>query len=331
MKQITKNLISYQADIHASIDEIDRRLPQFEPIGPHQRTTWGFVEVVPESGNRVLTFAGGWVICFREDSKLLPATAVRDAVDKACAAVFEATGRKPGKKERKQIQADAIHDLLPQAFSRPRLTYVIYSARTQRLFVNTGAQRTADQVVTAIVQALESVKTSTVHVSEPAMGLTTRLSNWLDEGDSDDCFGDLYPVDEAVLASDGRKWAVKMAVSLAAAEPALRNAIQQGAKVDSLRFLLADGTRFRITQALRLTGVTHASLADPEDDHADPAHAWSAQLALEVATLDTIFDELLRLLSPEKAQADKPTDQWQAQGVVHDERAEPADDLDGLF
>lgn len=39
MKQITKNLITYQADIHATLDEIDRRLPHFEPIGPHQRST----------------------------------------------------------------------------------------------------------------------------------------------------------------------------------------------------------------------------------------------------------------------------------------------------
>lgn len=307
MKQITKNLITYQADIHAGADEIDSRLPQFEPIGPHQRNTRGFVEVVPGSGNRVLQFAGGFALCYRDDTKLLPADTVCKAVDAECAKVLEATGRKPGKKERKEIQADVIHDLLPQAFTRTRLTYVVYSTRTQRLFVNTGAQKAADAIASALVHALESLKTSTVHVSEPALGLTKRLENWLTNEEREDCFGEFWPVDEVILADGDRKWSVKMAASLAVAEPALRNAMQLGAKVDSMRFVTEDGTRFRITQALRLAGVKHALQAeDPDDGHADESHAWCAQLALEVSTLDAIFDELLRLLSPEKAQADKP-------------------------
>ena len=164
MKQITKNLITYQADIHAGADEIDRRLPQFEPIGPHQRNTRGFVEVVPGSGNRVLQFAGGFALCYRDDTKLLPADTVCKAVDAECAKAFETAGRKPGKKERKEIQA----------FTRTRLTYVVYSKRTQRLFVNTSAQKEADAITTTLVHALESLKTSTVHVSEPSLGLTKR-------------------------------------------------------------------------------------------------------------------------------------------------------------
>ena len=307
MKQITKNLITYQADIHAGADEINLRLPQFEPIGPHQRNTWGFVEVVPGSGNRVLQFAGGFALCYRDDTKLLPADTVCKAVDAECAKVLEATGRKPGKKERKEIQADVIHGLLPQAFTRTRLTYVVHSTRTQRLFVNTGAQKVADTIVTALVHALESLKTSTVHVSEPSLGLTKRLENWLTDEEPEDCFGEFCPVDEIILADGDRKWSVKMAASLAVAAPALRNAMQLGAKVDSMRFVTENGTRFRITQALRLAGVKHALQAEDLDDgHADESHAWCAQLALEVSTLDAIFDELLRLLSPEKAQADKP-------------------------
>lgn len=315
MKQITKNLITYQADIHAGADEINLRLPQFEPIGPHQRNTWGFVEVVPGSGNRVLQFAGGFALCYRDDTKLLPADTVCKAVDAECAKVLEATGRKPGKKERKEIQAYVIHGLLPQAFTRTRLTYVVHSTRTQRLFVNTGAQKVADTIVTALVHALESLKTSTVHVSEPALGLTKRLENWLTNEEREDCFGEFWPVDEVILADGDRKWSVKMAACLAVAAPALHNAMHLGAKVDSMRFITEDGTRFRITQALRLAGVKHGLQAedpdvgpaeDPDVGPADESHAWCAQLALEVSTLDAIFDELLRLLSPEKAQADKP-------------------------
>lgn len=316
MKQVTKNLFTYQADIHASAAEIGRRLPVFETIGEHQRTTWGFVEVVPDAGNRVLSFPGGWALCYRDDTKLLPAATVRQAVDAECITVAESTGRRPGKKECKEIQEAVIHDLLAQAFVRTRLTYVIYSARTQRLLVNTGSQKVADAVVTALVHALESVKTSTVHVSEPVMGLTKRLSNWLADDARDNCFGDFDPVDEVILTAGDRKWAVKMSASLATAAPALTNAMQQDATVDSMRFAMEDGTRFRITQALRLAGVKHVVPEAPEDGYDDQEHEWAAQLAIEVSTIDRIFDELLRLLSPEQAQADKPV---------------AATDLDDLF
>ena len=58
-----------------------------------------------------------------------------------------------------------------------------------------------------------------------------------------------------------------------------------------------------------MSGVKHAAIDAPEDGYHEAAHEWAAQLAVEVSTLDSIFDELLRLLSPEKAQADTPLDE----------------------
>lgn len=305
MKQITRNLITYSAEIHASVEELDERLPHFAILGEHQRASSGFVNVIPDQDVRVLKVPGGWAICLREDSKAVPASEVNKAAQEKAEQVKKATGHKPGKKEMKEIKADVIHDLLPRAFARQKLTYILYSERTQRLFVNTNSQKSADAAMTALVEALQSVKTSTVHVSEPKMGLTARLKNWLNEEEDDDCFGPLEPADEAVLKDSDRKWAIK-ADTLRAAEKALKEAIERKARVDSIGFAMDDGVKFRITDALRVKGVKHRVVEDEEDT--DINHCWVSQLASEIRTLDEIFDVMLDLLSPEKAQASKPTE-----------------------
>lgn len=300
MKQITRNLITYRAEIHATADELRNRLPEFATLGPHQRATDGFVPIFRDQDERVLVVPGGWVICLREDGKAVPAQTVNEALEKKAAAIVEATGRKPGRKERNEIKADVIHDLLPQAFARTRLTYILYSERTQRLFVNANSAKVADLVMTRLVECLESLQTSTVHVSEPKMGLTKRLGNWLANEDPDDCFGTMDPADEIVMAGANGKWSVKTE-SLSGAENTLKEAMERGATVDSIGLVTEGGVSFRITSALRVKGVKHRVVEDDED--ADITHCWVSQAASEIQTLDSIMDAMLELLSPEKAQS----------------------------
>lgn len=300
MKQITRNLMTYAAEVHASVEELEERLPHFTGLGEHQRQDSGFVNVIPDQDTRVLKVPGGWVICMREDTKGVPAEEVNKAANEKVAAIQEATGRKVGKKELREIKADVIHDLLPRAFARQKMTYVLYSERTQRLFVNTGSQKAADLVMTHLVECLKSLKTSTVHVSEPKMGLTTRLHNWLAYQDEDDCFGTMEPSAEVVMKGHDRKWSIK-AESLRSVADTLREAINGHASVDSIGFAMDSGVTFRITAALRVKGVKHRVVEDDKDT--DLNHCWVSQLASEIATLDEIMDVMLDLLSPEKAQA----------------------------
>lgn len=229
MKQITRNLITYAAEIHASVEELENRLPHFTTLGDHQRVSSGFVNVIPDQDARVLKVPGGWAICLREDSKAVPASEVNKAAAEKAQAIFDACGRKPGKKEMKEIKADVIHDLLPRAFARQKMTYILYSERTGRLFVSTSSQKSADLVMTRLVECLESLKTATVYVSEPKMGLTARLKNWFDDQGEEYCFGYWYPSKEVVLKGGDRKWSVK-AENLRSVADTVREAISGAAR-----------------------------------------------------------------------------------------------------
>ncbi|WP_315127324.1 recombination-associated protein RdgC [Comamonas antarctica] len=317
MKQISKNLFTYSAEIHADVVTLEERLPQFMECGEHTRDSYGFVPVIAsEEETRVLTVPGGWVVCLRHDGKLLPNEALKKWVDERAAHLQQTYGRKIGKKERKELMGDAIHELLPQAFVRSRRTFAFYSERTQRLYVSTGSQKAADRMVHELVHSLESVKTSTVHVSEPKMGLTARLLNWLDHQPDDETFGDLHPEGQVVMKGATGKWSVN-ASHLREAEDTLREAMRRNTTVDSMGFCDMDGIKFRVTAALRIKAVQHRVM-DAADDSTEH-HQFVSQAADEIATLDTIVDTMLDLLSPEKAQAPKAAP------------AEPDNNFDDLF
>lgn len=236
----------------------------------------------------------------REDTKAVPAEEVNKKATERVAEIKESFGRIVGKKELREIKDQVLLDLLPRAFTKTRRTHVLFSERTSCVYVNTGSQKVADLVMTLLVHSLISVKTSTVHVSEPKMGLTARLKNWLNE--EEDSFGSFEPVSEVVLKDADRKWAIK-ADNLRNTQDALREAIEKSASVSSIGFMNEEGVFFRITDALRIKGVKHTVVEDDEDT--DVHHCYLSQLASEIATLDDIMDELLELLSPEKAQAPK--------------------------
>lgn len=306
MKQLTKNLITYQADIHASPLEIASRIPHFTECLPSQKTSFGFVPpIAEEPENLIVQVPGGWVLRLREDVKSVPASEVNKLVEEKVAKIKEFEGRTPGKRERKELKAFALDDLMPRAFAKRTDTFIVYSTAKQRVYVATGSQRTADTAISALVHALASVKTSTVHVSEPKMGLTARLLNWLNEKGDDETFGPLHPHGAMVMAGNGSKWSVK-ADSLRSAEATLREAIDRGTSVDSIGFQDADSVSFRVNAKFRILGVKH-QVVDTEDDMSEH-HAFVSQAASEIVTLDGIVDTLLDLLSPEKAQAETGAD-----------------------
>lgn len=298
MKQITRNLFVYQADIHASVATIKERLPAFAECGEHQAASHGFVEVLPQSGEIVQTVPGGWAINFREDTRQVPASVVLKTVEEDCAHFKASFGRNPSKNERKKLREEAAHALLPRAFVRSKATCVLYSADKERLYIATSSQKTADRIVTQLVLALEAIKTSTVHVSAPKQGLTARLKTYIEVHD-EEAFGNFRPEGDVVLAGLAGKWSVK-ADTIWRAKNTLLEAISKGTQVDSIGFTDADGIAFRVTKELRIKGVKHRTVDADDDTSLD--HQWVTQAASEIVSLDNIVNELLDLLSPEKAQ-----------------------------
>ena len=118
----------------ASAAELESALAAepFAECGATQQKSTGWVPPRgDEHGALVETVDGQWIARFAIETKAVPGDAVRRKVEEAVQHIEKTTGRKPGKKELRDLRDDALISLLPQAFPR-RSTVTVWIEPTQR-------------------------------------------------------------------------------------------------------------------------------------------------------------------------------------------------------
>ena len=271
-----------------------------EPL-PTELSTCGFVPM--EQGTFVTEFPGGYAFRFRLAQKVIPGSVVKQAVADECAKIEQDTGRKPGKKEKREIKESTIADFAAQAFVRTTDVICYFRIATNQLLVPTFGKAIGDKLMSKLVMAVESVKTETIHVSNVTQGLTARLKKWLDDGD-DDAFGAFYPVNEVDLDQDERSVRVKMS-ALQQARGTLTSSLSQGFYVNAVGLTL-DGDEFKLTHDFKLRAIR---LADPEEmltEETEGEPGFEAQAAIEVDRIGLIVDALVEMFQYDEEQKDVP-------------------------
>lgn len=293
---LIKSAIVYKAEIPSDTTLLHNHLAEHcftDPLELQTRSV-GFVPVT-EGCNLVSTFDGGLAFRVRIDEKIIPAGVVNDMTAKLVAKIKQAEGRKVGKKEKADIKDGVITELCRRALVRTVASITcFYDTASGYLIIPTTSKKIADICVSQLVQAVGSVKTETIHVSDVKHGLTTRLTNWLGhqsgEFSDGDAFGPFQPCDEAALADGKRKISVKMS-DLEAATRGLTEALASGFKVKSLGFVADDGTTFRLTDEFRLRGIDYAYETPDADD------IWAFDAATQVKAVTGCVATLVDLLA----------------------------------
>ena len=152
-----KNLILYRAqpiafDLSAACDHL--AAAAFEPCGPSQEKSAGFVPPREANGSMVEAIDGQWVMKLMTETKSIPADVVNRKAAERCAKIETSTGRKPGKKEVRDLKDDIRLELLPMAFSKQAATLIWLDTKTNLLSIGASSQAKADEAVTLLVQAL---------------------------------------------------------------------------------------------------------------------------------------------------------------------------------
>ena len=150
---------------------------RFVPCSPSQEKATGWVEPRgQEHGPLAESVAGQWLLEYMVETKTLPASVVRRKVDERAAQIEATTGRKPGKKEKKELKEDVTHELLPLAFTRHARVAVWIDPTARRLVVNSSNAARADEVVTSLVKSLDGFAVALINTQiEPAAA----MANWL--------------------------------------------------------------------------------------------------------------------------------------------------------
>lgn len=169
-------------------EEIESALADCELAspGPLELETRGFLSPFSRDGAAfTLTSSGCTLLNVATDQRLLPASVLQDAVAARVAEHEDTTGRKPGKRARSDFREAALGELLPRAFIKRTRTGAYFDASSRLLVVDTASNKAAENVVTAIREALGSFPARPL-ATEASLNLL--MSEWLISGRLPDGF-----------------------------------------------------------------------------------------------------------------------------------------------
>jgi recombination associated protein RdgC len=100
---------------------------------------------------------GQWLLKLMMEVKVVPGSVVKRKVQDQLDHIEATTGRKPGKKEKRELTDDARLALLPMAFSKQSSVQVWVDPAAGYLLTDAGSQGKADEVITWLIKAVDGL------------------------------------------------------------------------------------------------------------------------------------------------------------------------------
>ncbi len=150
---------------------------RFVECGSSQEKSVGWTEPRGEAHGPLVESIGGQLILkLMIEAKVLPGSVVARKAQDRLAHIEASTGRKPGKKETRDIKDDIRLELLPQAFTKQGSTSVWIDPKAKRLVIDAASTAKADEVVTLLVKCLDGFAVTLVNTTtSPAVA----MAQWL--------------------------------------------------------------------------------------------------------------------------------------------------------
>lgn len=177
LKNITPHIITSTLPGFVSLDDALQRMP-FVPTTGQQNKSVGWVPPREDGGGFVESVNGQWIMRFMSETRQVPSSVVQSRVDEMVSEWEATTGRKPGKKERRDLQEQAVAELLPSAFPRKRATWVWIDREKRRLIIDSTSTGTVDDIITALVKLVDGFA---VEPQKTVMHPSAAMACWLDD------------------------------------------------------------------------------------------------------------------------------------------------------
>lgn len=176
-----KNVIVYRigAGWSATVAQIEESLDsgRFVPCGASQEKSIGWVEPRGEANAPLVESVSGQLLMkLMVETRALPGSVITRKAKERVAHIEATTGRKPGKKEMRDIKEDIKLELMPLAFTKESSLFVWIDPEASLLVLDAGSQARADEVVTLLVKSLDGFAVTLINTK---VSPTAAMSEWL--------------------------------------------------------------------------------------------------------------------------------------------------------
>ena len=294
-----KNVMAYRigADWTISLTQLEQALDtyRFVECSPSQDKSVGWTEPRGEAhGPLVESVAGQWILKLQIETKAVPGTLVRRKADERIQEIEATTGRKPGKKESREIREDIVHSLLPQAFAKQSTVTVWIDMAARLLLTDAASQGKSDEVITALVRVLDGLPLTLLQTT---ISPQAAMSQWLLAMD-DEALPPAFSVErECVLKSGNEDQAVVKFTRHLLATDEVRKHVSEGKLPTQLALSWEGKASFVLTESLVLKKVTYLDGVMNETGGDDDK--FDTDVALATGTLGPLLRDLLDALGGE--------------------------------
>lgn len=270
---------------------------RFVPCGASQDKSVGWAEPRGEEhGPLVESVAGQRILKLVIETKAVPGSVVKEKAQQAADHIEATTGRKPGKKETKELREDALQALLPQAFPRRGSVWVWFDLQNGLLVTDAGSQGKNDEVVTALVRAFDGLA---VTLLQTAMTPQTAMTQWLATTDPENDWPAGFNVEREceLKSADEEKSAVKFTRHHLLTDE-VRKHLAEGKLPTRLALSWEGRIGFTLTESMQLKKL--AFLEGVFDDRPnDDESGFDTDVALATGELSKLIPAVIEALGGE--------------------------------
>jgi recombination associated protein RdgC len=267
---------------------------RFVPCGASQEKSIGWVEPRGEAhGPLVEAVNGQRIFKLKIETKGVPGSVVTRKAKERCAYIETTTGRKPGKKEMKEIKEDVKMSLMPMAFSKESSVWVWVDPVAHLLALDAGSQAKADEVVTMLVKTFAGVSLTLLNTH---MSPQSAMASWLMSQDAPAGFS----VDREceLRAADESKSVVRY-VRHPLDTDEVKQHVEAGKLPTRLAMTWEGRVSFSLTEALQLKKVTFLDVVF-ENTTSDKDEGFDADVAIATGELQQLLPDLMAALGGEQ-------------------------------